>query len=167
MTLDHQLTNPFFEKEQVFVSNVTFKNVNMLIIPELHIDYLITKYPVFEGFVVKYFNLNIVTSVLINESTLPKEQYDQSFLNFNPLTEKAMLIRNSSGDYAILKADAKHVYRYSFEKQIIRKYDVALSSLISLSNPEDTFSADVNLQTGTFNINLMQTNIIQKILNHS
>ena len=110
-----------------------------------------------------YLDNSIATSTLINHLQLPAVKYEEPVISLSSENEIAMLIRNSSGDYAILKASIAEtplsVFKiewYSFEINAITSYKFTDPFHFIFKNPENTMTADLDIDTGIFNINFKE-----------
>ena len=103
------------EKQQL----VSFNNQNLI----FDVETLVSSKSEFFGLRILYKTNPVSTSYPMNESELPNVKYEDPCISLDSYNEKAVLIRNSSGDYAILKAQIYYfpipilkLHWYSFGK---------------------------------------------------
>jgi hypothetical protein len=110
---------------------------------------LITKKPVFMGLTVNYKSNTIALAKLIDNRELPIIQYSNC-LSLDTKTQAAMLVRNSLGDYAIIRAQKNDTILkidwYSFLTKSNKSFEINDSYNFRITNPERSILAEVDLK---------------------
>ena len=121
------------------------------------VDLLITKSPIFLGLRVNYKNNTVALAKLIDNRELPTQGYPNNCLSLDTKTQAAMLIRNSFGDYAIIRAqmieNMLKVDWYSFLTKLIISFEINDSLKFKVTNPEKTIHGEVNLKSDYIHVN--------------
>ncbi len=80
---------------------MSFNNLNVL----FDVETIVTKKSDCFGLRLLYLDSTIAVSSSLNELQLPNIKYEDTCMSLESDSEKALLIRNSNGDYAIIKAN--------------------------------------------------------------
>ena len=168
--------------EQIINSNDTYETIlhasHQLVVKNqktyYNIETIMTNKPFpFSGFKIQHLNSILSLSKTIDTEHIPSVGYPYPCLSLDCKSQRAMLVQNSNGDYAILKAewidDKNNGYLkidwYSFEMNSITTYAFKDPLYFKFKNPENTVFTNIDLENGIIDISFNNNaNKIESVL---